>query len=176
VIRAKVLEIRGKLWIISIDSCYSPFVVSTPATNLRVELQKVFEVLGFYSHQTSFDRAIPYPDLRQTLSTNFPSSAVTRMLSNLPELFVLHPDMSQGIFFVKVTGGLSPEEKKAYKEFYPSDIILISIDAQNSGRRLVCCWIDLTKKQSLLAALKDRFGFTASPRSVKGLEKDGWIV
>jgi hypothetical protein len=141
------------------------------------ELRLVFEGLGFYVHPTSFNTAIPDPELRELLSKAYGKSSVSRLLENLPDLFVLHPDMANGIFFVKLGDKLSDAEECAYKQFYPRDILLASMVPQNGKpRRLVCAWVGQTKQQSLLAALKERFGFAASAQMLKAFEKSGWSI
>ena len=84
--------------------------------------------------------------------------------------------MSRGVFFVKLSDCLTSDEQAAYKEFYPRDILLTCILAQNGKRCVVCSWFGRGKQQSLLAALKERFGFTLTVQLAKELEKNGWIL
>ena len=84
-----------------------------PAPAASAELRQVFEGLGFYSHQTSFDRAVTDPKLQEALNGPRAQSAASRLLRNLPELFVLHPNLVNGIFFVKLCPKLSAEERQA---------------------------------------------------------------
>jgi hypothetical protein len=134
----------------------------------------VFEGLGFHVHQISFNYGVVDANLRKLLKTVYGSSAVSRLLQNLPDLFVLHPRMSNGIFFVRLTTKLSAEEAEVYKQFYPNDLLLASFSQTGNAQRVECSWIGHDKQRSLLAALKDRFGFSAPSHLVRAMEKRGW--
>jgi len=148
--------------------------VSPPAAIPTAELQRLFEGLGFHTHPLSFNTAIPDPELRKALTDGYSQSAASRLLRNLPDLFVLHPTMACGIFFVKLSAQLSSEERQAFKEFYPRDVLLVSIAEGKGKRSVVCRWIDQTAQKPLLTALKERFKFTPPALSVKAVAKLGW--
>jgi hypothetical protein len=147
--------------------------VTLPATS-DGELRVLFEALGFHAHQISFDHGIPDADLRKALKSVYGTSAVSRLLQVLPDLFVLHPQMTNGIFFVRLAAELSPEEAAIYKQFYPNDLLLVSVNRTDGERRIECSWVGEDKKVSLLAALKSRFDFAPSSRLVQAVTKSGW--
>ena len=140
------------------------------------EPRVVFEGLGFRVHQISFNYGVTDANLRKLLKTVYGTSAVSRLLQSLPDLFVLHPTMSNGIFFVRLATKLSPEETEIYKQFYPKDLLLASVSQTGDARRVECSWIGQKKQLSLLGALKDRFGFSPPSRLVKELAKSGWLL
>jgi len=82
--------------------------------------------------------------------------------------------MSNGIFFVRFATKLSAEEAAVYKQFYPTDLLLASINQTNGERRVACSWIGNNKQVSLLDALKERFGFKAPARLIQTVAKSGW--
>ena len=153
--------------------CYPAGIVTIPEKN-NAEIRALFEALGFHAHQISFDFGIPDATLRKLLKSVYATSTVSRQLQNLPDLFVLNPTMANGIFFVRLTSKLSAEETEIYKQFYPRDLLLAAVTQTGNTRRIECSWVGQNKQLSLLAALKDRFEFSASSRLVQAIEKRGW--
>jgi hypothetical protein len=142
------------------------------------ELRRVFERLGFYSHPIAFSRVVTDDALLKALTADFPSSQVAQILRALPDLFVLHPDMRQGIFFVRHTDGepVPQADAEIYRRYYPNDILLTAFVSEAGGKRLVAAWIGDKKRTGLVEAISRRFKYQLPKHAASELARNGWLV
>lgn len=163
------------------DNAY--LLYSLNSSNIRqgglvTELQNLFQALGFLSHPTDFNHAVPYAELRTDLEGKFRESNVSKILRHFPDLFVVNEKIEKGIFFIKDVSkdALSSEAAEAYKKYYPKDVLLVKVSANSKGKALLCRWIGDAKDRGLLDALESRFGTKPPSSAVSELATKGWLL
>lgn len=152
----------------------------THALIMLDDRRSVFDRLGYHSEPVHFERAIPYPKLRERFESPFSETELSRVLRNLPELFVMNHKMVHGMFFAKILeerNSLTVEQESTYEKFYPRDIFLLDIARTGTSTLIEGRWFDEPDKYtSLAAALTSRFSFALPDSVIQALAEDGWLV
>jgi hypothetical protein len=141
------------------------------------DLRGVFEALGFFAHPIACNHSID-PTVWKLLSTRYPASDVTRLIQALPDLFVLHAHMEQGIFFVRegAPSSVPSEVADSYRRFYPKDILLPTVTLQSGKKTIRASWFGERTRTSLVDAIRQRFKYQPVRSVIQELNRAGWVV
>ena len=142
------------------------------------DLRNLFGVLGYHSHPTRFGDAFTDPAVLDAINNKYPKEPLSCLLRALPDLFVFHPQMVKGMFFVRDVSqrDISKDEADSYSTFYPSDLLIARVSAQGSTRRLICGWYGDVPTKSLLDLLNKRFAYTPTSGIAERVRSSGWAL
>lgn len=141
----------------------------------------VFEMMNFTVQKLSFERFVKEPEMRELLSNQYRHSDPSRILRNEPDFFLIHRDANQvdkaGLFAKVLVEGnrLSFEMEQVFREFFPPEIMLLTIIETDGRKQLLARWWNEHPDQNLpLAQFLDYNDIiTLKPLVIEQLEQMG---